>query len=83
MTTSCEHRQISNASWQCIDCGEKMRSRRRSEQRLVAGSSPDAPSVLDGFEVIYDCARCSSDEPRGCGRAHRGEYLNAAGKSFR
>ncbi|MGE2714344.1 DUF7459 domain-containing protein [Mycolicibacterium litorale] len=83
MTTECEHRQVSNATRQCTECGEEMISWHKSEQRIVAGSAPNAPSFLAGFEVIYECARCSSDEPRGCGRTHRGEYLNAAGKSRR
>ncbi|WP_434085817.1 DUF7459 domain-containing protein [Mycolicibacterium rufum] len=83
MTATCEHQQVYNATWRCIECREKMVSQRRSEQRIVSSSAPGAPSVVAGFEVIYDCKRCSSDEPRGCGRAHRGEYLNAAGKSRR
>jgi len=82
-TKTCKHRQIHNATWQCTECNEKMVARRDDPQRIVSGSSPDAPSALAGFEVIYECQRCADDEVLGCGRTHRGEYLNAAGKSRR
>jgi hypothetical protein len=83
MTKTCQHKQVSNATWQCTECGAKMVARRDEPQRLLAGSSPNAPSFLEGFEVIYDCERCASDETPDCGQTHRGEYLNAAGKSRR
>lgn len=82
MTTTCEHQQVHNATWQCMRCGAKMISRHDEPQRLTAGSAPNAPTFLDGFEVIYDCADCASADA-ACGRTHRGEYLNADGKSRR
>lgn len=81
MTTTCKHRQISNAAWTCTECGAKMVARCDEPSRIATGG-PE-PAVLAGFEVIYDCDECASDEPPDCGRTHRGEYLNAAGKSRR
>jgi len=81
MTTNCEHRQVFNATWQCTECGAKMVARHDEPSRIATGG-PE-PAVLAGFEVIYDCEYCDSGEPTGCGRTHRGEYLNAAGKSRR
>ncbi|WP_442928743.1 DUF7459 domain-containing protein [Mycobacterium sp. Root265] len=83
MTTTCEHRQVLNATWECRDCGTKMVAQRREPQHLTSGSSPDARTFLEGFHVRYDCDRCNSVETPGCGRTHIGEYLNAAGKSRR
>lgn len=82
MTTTCEHQQVYNATSQCMQCGAKMIARRDEPQRLTSGSSPNSPTFLDGFEVIYDCEDCASADT-DCGRTHRGEYLNADGKSRR
>jgi hypothetical protein len=82
MTTTCEHRQIYNATRQCTECGAKMADRRDQPNYLLSGSSPDDPKFLTGFEVIYDCEDCDSADT-SCGRTHRGEYLNAEGKSRR
>lgn len=60
-----------------------MVARREVQQRQLAGSSPNAPTSLVGFEVHYDCERCAAGETSECGGVHRGEYLNAAGKSRR
>ncbi len=81
MTTQCEHRQVFNATWRCTECDDKMVARRDEPSRIATGG-PE-PAILAGFEVIYDCDHCASDEVPGCGRTHRGEYLNAAGKSRR
>lgn len=60
-----------------------MADRRDEPQRLTSGSSaPGEPTFLVGFEVIYDCKECAGDAS-DCGRTHRGEYLNASGKSRR
>jgi hypothetical protein len=60
-----------------------MVSRHDEPNRLSTGG-PE-PAVLVGFEVIYECADCASNQEPGfsCGRTHRGEYLNADRKSRR
>lgn len=83
MTTTCEHRQVQNATWECTNCHTKMVAQRKEPQHLTSGSSPDAPTFLEGFQVIYDCEDCAFNEAPTCGRIHIGEYLNAAGKSRR
>ncbi|MGE2732732.1 hypothetical protein ACQI4F_24970 [Mycolicibacterium vaccae] len=81
MTTTCEHCQVTNATWRCTECGAEMVARRDEPSRIATGG-PE-PAVLAGFEVIYDCERCASDDTPGCGGIHRGEYLDAAGRSRR
>lgn len=61
--TPCEHHQVYNQTWRCTECGEKMISRHDEPQYLLAGSSPNAPRFLEGYEVIYDCEHCTSDQP--------------------
>lgn len=70
---SCQHHRIDNATWQCLNCGERMELQHveaktvLSAPNAAAGTGVYVPDMarqkraVVGEDVTYQCARCSNN----------------------